>query len=444
MWTNAPTPLTTIQVRTTSDAITFFMLLRAGCRLRGIEWWFNIVMNEFSSDAARASAATLLTKARRIDALMLQNLDAALAPQGGIRLDMDAGVETPAPVEEGEAAPRPTTTPTTNLKSGLLPHGTHGEKAIEYWGQMSAIAAMGDGGALLESASLQELPGTASIQAIQRIFAPRTAQAASAARTALDKVFWAFTAEDAASTLFTKGLGAARICLYYKPLVDWSTHVVEEVVHKINELYGPQHLLTLSVARCVDAEGFSTNPMRVELFQSTLITYENTYTSGSSGNRASPFYVRAVAVARDQGRGGRGNGPPGGRGGGRGGDGNGPGRGGARPGDRFCTWCSTYLGKIYDHDVADRRNKSKPQLLADLRAKGKLQDGGPQAPAAQGHAVCMLSAHAAGNRVPHGDRLVVHETSTGGVETLRLTALTPRNSGSGDSGYGFVDLGGQF
>ena len=42
-------------------------------------------------------------------------------------------------------------------------------------------------------------------------------------------------------------------------------------------MYGPQHLLTLSVARCVDAEGFSTNPMRVELFQSTLITYENTY-----------------------------------------------------------------------------------------------------------------------------------------------------------------------
>ena len=36
----------------------------------------------------------------------------------------------------------------------------------------------------------------------------------------------------------------------------------------------------------------------------------------------------------------------------------------------------------------------------------------------------MLSSHAAGNRVPRGDRLVVHETSTGGVEALRLTALT--------------------
>ena len=36
----------------------------------------------------------------------------------------------------------------------------------------------------------------------------------------------------------------------------------------------------------------------------------------------------------------------------------------------------------------------------------------------------MLSAHAAGNRVPRGDRLVVRETSTGGVEALRLTALT--------------------
>jgi hypothetical protein len=36
----------------------------------------------------------------------------------------------------------------------------------------------------------------------------------------------------------------------------------------------------------------------------------------------------------------------------------------------------------------------------------------------------MLSAHAAGNRVPRGDRLVVRETSMGGVEALRLTALT--------------------
>jgi hypothetical protein len=399
MGSNGPTPLTTNgMVKTPSEAIAFIQHFRTGCRNRHIEWWIDEVLGVFTSEEARAAAAAHLAKATRIDDLMEQNLTTMLqqAPVQGVRLNMDdADNETPAPAAEGTARPTATpATPATNFRSALLPVGTHSLKAIETWALNAATVAMGDAGSLLDEASKNDRPGKESIRTIQRIYAPLTAQAASAARTALDKIFRDFTAEDAASTLVTKGLGAARICLYYKPLVDWSTHVVEEVVHKINELYGPQHLLTLSVARCVDAEGFSTNPMRVELFQSTLITYENTYgcgTSGSSGNRASPLYVRAVAVARDQGRGfGRGNGPPGGRGGGRGGDGNGPGRGGARPGDRFCTWCSTYLGKIYDHDVADCRNKSKPQLLADLRAKGKLQDGGPQAPAAQGHAVCMV------------------------------------------------------
>ena len=348
MGPNSPTPLTTIPVKTPGEAIAFLQHIRGGCRQRGFEWWINEVLNVYASDEARAAAATQLARAMRIDGLMEQNLTTMLqlqqAPVQGVRLNMDdAANETPAPVAEGTARPTATpATPATNFRSALLPVGTHSLKAIETWALEAAKAAIGEAWPLLDAASQHDRPGAESLRTIQRIYAPITAQAASAARTALDKVFRDFTAEDAASTLVTKGLGAARICLYYKPLVDWSTHVVEEVVHKINELYGPQHLLTLSVARCVDAEGFSTNPMRVELFQSTLITYENTYgcgTSGSSGNRASPLYVRAVAVARDQGRGGRGNDPPGGRGGGRGGDGNGPGRGGARPGDRFCTWC---------------------------------------------------------------------------------------------------------
>jgi hypothetical protein len=104
MWTIALTPLTTTHIKTTSDAITFLQLLRTGCRLSGIEWWFKIVMNEFPFASARAAATTLLAKATCIDALMQQNLDAALAPPGGVRVNMNAGVETPAPVEEAPAA----------------------------------------------------------------------------------------------------------------------------------------------------------------------------------------------------------------------------------------------------------------------------------------------------------------------------------------------------
>ena len=422
MGSNSPTPLTTIPVKTPSEAIAFLHHIRGGCRQRSFEWWINIVLNTFASDEAHAAAATHLANAIRIDDLMEQNLiimlQQAPAPVQGVRLNMDDADETQAPAAEGEgtaptatpatpAATATPATPATNFRSALLPVGTHGLKTIEAWALEAAKAAMGEAWPLLDTASAHARPGTESVRTMQRIFAPITTQAASSARAALDIIFRDFTAEDAASKLVTRGLVAARICLYYRPLYDWNTHIVEETVHRINAVYGPQHLLTLSVARLIEAEGFSTNPLKVELFQATLITYEATYgcgTSGSSGDRASPLYVRAAAVARDQGRGGRGNGPPGGRGGGRGGDGNGPGRGGARLGgdgnspgrggarlgDRFCTWCSTFLGKIFDHDVADCRNKSKPQLLADLRAKGKLQDGGPQAPAAQGHAVCMV------------------------------------------------------
>jgi hypothetical protein len=134
----------------------------------------------------------------------------------------------------------------------------------------------------------------------------------------LRNVFRNFKAEDTASTLVTKGLVAARICEYYKPLTDWPSHVIEEVTYRIVTLYCPQHTLTLSVTRCIEGTGFVENPSKVELFQSTLITYENTYGVGISGDREGTLYVRAVAAARDQGRGGRGNGPPGGLGGGRG------------------------------------------------------------------------------------------------------------------------------
>jgi hypothetical protein len=83
MGSNAPTPLATTTIKTTEDAIKFFRLLRAGCRLRGIEWWLNDALEEFPSVNARAAAIRALDKAMRIDQLMEQNFDTALAPNVG-------------------------------------------------------------------------------------------------------------------------------------------------------------------------------------------------------------------------------------------------------------------------------------------------------------------------------------------------------------------------
>ena len=66
MGSNGPTPLTTVPVKTTGEAITFFQLLRTGARLRNFEWWINIVFDVFASDAA---AAASLARAIRIDDL---------------------------------------------------------------------------------------------------------------------------------------------------------------------------------------------------------------------------------------------------------------------------------------------------------------------------------------------------------------------------------------
>jgi hypothetical protein len=98
-------------------------VLRAGCNQRRIAWWLNDALNEFPSTEARAATAHALDKAMRIDLLMEQNLDIALAPQGGISLDMNTADETPAREEDAPRAPT-TTTSTGNLKSSLLQHGT--------------------------------------------------------------------------------------------------------------------------------------------------------------------------------------------------------------------------------------------------------------------------------------------------------------------------------
>jgi hypothetical protein len=162
-------------LKTTEDAIKFFRLLRAGCRMRGLEWWLNNTLDEFPSVDAREAVARALNKAKCIDQLMEQVLDTALAPQGGIRLDMNDAEETPAPAKED--APRaPTSTPSTNFKSSLLPHGTYGLKTIEIRTQTTVTAALGEGSFILDTASLHERPGTASLKVVKSIFAPRTTQ----------------------------------------------------------------------------------------------------------------------------------------------------------------------------------------------------------------------------------------------------------------------------
>ena len=383
MGSNAPAPWTpTITIKTTDDAIKFFELLRAACNQRRIAWWMHDALQEFPSPEARVAAARALEKAMRIDLLMDQNLNVALAPQGGVRLNMDTADETPA--REGDAPRAPTTTPSPGLKV-LLPHGTYSLNTIEAWVQVAITTALGDGSAILKGASQDPRPGTASLRVVQNIFAPRTTQAASAARKALDDIIKGFAKDCGLHEHITRALNAALVCQYYQPSTDWDNHIIIETVHKINDEYGPEHALTLTVSRLLEPAGFMQDTKRFEKFHAALVQHEHTY----KVFRTDPQITTIRAVTTNA---------RGGRGGGRGGDagGRGGGRGGGAPGGRertgiSCTWCATYLGKIYGHDVADCKNKNKPQLLADLRAKGKLQDGGPQAPAAAaGHAVCMV------------------------------------------------------
>jgi len=171
MGSNGPTPLTTTLVKTPGEAIALLELLRIGCRQRKIEWWINIVLNTFATDAARAAAAAHLARAISIDDLMEQNLINILqqAPMAqGVRLDMDEANATPAPAAEGTV--RPTATPATtatNLRSALLPVGTFGLKAIETWGLDAVRSAIGNAWPLLDTASKHERPGTESIRAMQ-------------------------------------------------------------------------------------------------------------------------------------------------------------------------------------------------------------------------------------------------------------------------------------
>ena len=83
----------------------------------------------------------------RIDLLMDQNLDVALAPQGGVRLDTNTADETPA--REDDAPRATTTTPSPGNFRVLLPHGTYSLNAIEGWAQSIVTTALGDGSAII-------------------------------------------------------------------------------------------------------------------------------------------------------------------------------------------------------------------------------------------------------------------------------------------------------
>jgi hypothetical protein len=62
----------------------------------------------------------------------------------------------------------------------MLPFGEHGLQTIEAWGRQSAKGAVGP--VILENAPTAPRPGTAAIQVIRRIYAPKTITATSAAR----------------------------------------------------------------------------------------------------------------------------------------------------------------------------------------------------------------------------------------------------------------------
>ena len=275
MGSNAPAPWTpTITIKTTDDAIKFFELLRDACNQRRIAWWMHDALQEFPSPEARVAAARALEKAMRIDLLMDQNLNVALAPQGGVRLNMDTADETPA--REGDAPRAPTTTPSPGLKV-LLPHGTYSLNTIEAWVQVAITTALGDGSAILKGASQDPRPGTASLRVVQNIFAPRTTQAASAARKALDDIIKGFAKDCGLHEHITRALNAALVCQYYQPSTDWDSHLITETVHKINDEYGPEHALTLTVSRLLDTPGFMADAKRFEKFHAALVQHEHTY-----------------------------------------------------------------------------------------------------------------------------------------------------------------------
>jgi len=149
------------------------------------------------------------------------------------------------------------------------------------------------------------LKKTASLRVVQNIFAPRTTQAASAARTALDTIINGFVKDCGLHAFVTRALNSTLVCRYYQPSFDWHSHIINETVHRINKEYGPAHALTLSVSRLLETSGFMEDVKRLEKFHALLVQHEFMYQD------ANPQFTTIRAVNTNS-RGGRG----GGRGGG--------------------------------------------------------------------------------------------------------------------------------
>ena len=114
---HAPLPMTITTVTNTAYAITFLHRLESECNTRDFGWWYKSAVGTADE---QATAQRELDQATRLDQLMDQELQSAIASQHGVRLNMDDADTTPQATTEGEA-PRTTTT-STRLNTRMLPH----------------------------------------------------------------------------------------------------------------------------------------------------------------------------------------------------------------------------------------------------------------------------------------------------------------------------------
>ena len=82
MGTHAPLPMTMTTVTNTADAITFLHGLEEACNTRGFGWWYKSAVGTTDEQTA---AQRELDKATRLDQLMDQELQSAIASQHGVR-----------------------------------------------------------------------------------------------------------------------------------------------------------------------------------------------------------------------------------------------------------------------------------------------------------------------------------------------------------------------
>jgi hypothetical protein len=85
-------PMTTIKVNCTENAVKFIDAIKAECQSRGFSWWSQLVLDDFPSVEAREAANRALNRSIRLDQALERNLEAALTTHGGVRLEMNMAV----------------------------------------------------------------------------------------------------------------------------------------------------------------------------------------------------------------------------------------------------------------------------------------------------------------------------------------------------------------